>query len=61
MSIAMARPKTSRWDVVDHLKTEIEIEEYRSAVMEDGDPEVIAAAMQDIDRARELLARQNSV
>jgi DNA-binding phage protein len=34
---------------------------HRSAVMEDGDPEVIAAAMQDIDRARELLARQNSV
>ena len=51
----MGNTKTSHWDVVEHLKTEAEIEDYRSAVIDDGNPELIAAAVQDIARARRRL------
>lgn len=53
----MPNTQTSAWDVVDHLKSKAEIEEYRVAVIEDGDPELIAAAMGDIARAWQRLPR----
>ena len=44
--------KTSKWDVVDNLKSEAAIAAYLEAVYEDGDAGLIVAAMGDIARAR---------
>lgn len=46
--------KFSRYDTADYLKTETDIAAYLDAVMEDGDPALIAAALGDIARARNL-------
>lgn len=46
--------KFSRYDTADYLKTEEDIAAYLEAVMEDGDPALIAAALGDIARARNL-------
>jgi probable addiction module antidote protein len=43
--------KTTRFDVQNHLKTRKERIAYLEAVMEDGDPGLIAAALGDITRA----------
>jgi probable addiction module antidote protein len=50
----------SRYDTVDYLQTEEDMVAYLDAVMEDGDPALIAAALGDIARARNLsrLARE---
>ncbi|UES60014.1 putative addiction module antidote protein (plasmid) [Roseibium aggregatum] len=52
--------KFSRYDTADYLKTEEDIAGYLDAVMEDGDPALIAAALGDVARARNLsqLARE---
>ncbi len=52
--------KFSRYDTADYLKTEDDITAYLDAVMEDGDPALIAAALGDVARARNLshLARE---
>ncbi|WP_090538721.1 addiction module antidote protein [Halopseudomonas formosensis] len=42
----------SRYDTADYLKTEEDIAAYLEAVMEDGDPALIEAALGDIARAR---------
>jgi len=44
--------KFSRYDTADYLKTEDDIAAYLDAVMEDGDPALIAAALGDVARAR---------
>lgn len=46
--------KFSRYDTADYLKTEDDITAYLDAVMEDGDSTLIAAALGDIARARNL-------
>lgn len=46
--------KFSRYDTADYLKTEDDIAAYLDAVMEDGDPALIAAALGDVARARNL-------
>ncbi|MDR1424174.1 MAG: putative addiction module antidote protein [Azoarcus sp.] len=46
--------KFSRYDTADYLKTEDDIAEYLDAVMEDGTPALIAAALGDVARARNL-------
>ena len=46
--------KFSRYDTTDYLKTEDDITAYLDAVMEDGAPALIAAALGDIARARNL-------
>ncbi|EIY1230155.1 MULTISPECIES: addiction module antidote protein [Gammaproteobacteria] len=46
--------KFSRYDTADYLKTEDDIAAYLDAVMEDGDPVLIAAALGDVARARNL-------
>lgn len=46
--------KFSRYDTADYLKTEDDITAYLDAVMEDGDPALIAAALGDVARARNL-------
>ncbi|EIA9158991.1 putative addiction module antidote protein [Salmonella enterica] len=52
--------KFSRYDTADYLKTEADITAYLDAVMEDGDPSLIAAALGDLARTRNLsqLARE---
>jgi probable addiction module antidote protein len=44
--------ETTRWDIADHLKTDEEIAAYLEAVLEDGDPSLIAAALGDIARVK---------
>jgi probable addiction module antidote protein len=44
--------KTSRWDAVDTLKTKADIAAYLDAVLDDGDPELLKAALGDIARAK---------
>lgn len=53
----MAKIKTRKWDVVDHLKTKKDMEAYLEAVLEDGDPSLIAAALGDIARAKGGIAK----
>jgi probable addiction module antidote protein len=44
--------ETTRFDVQAHLKTREDQIAYLEAVLEDGDPSLIAAALGDIARAR---------
>jgi len=44
--------ETTRWDVVDHLKTPEDQAAYLEAAFEDGDPDLIVAAIGDIARAQ---------
>jgi probable addiction module antidote protein len=44
--------KTTRWDVVDYLKTDEDMAEYLEAAIEDGHPAVIATAIGNIARAK---------
>jgi probable addiction module antidote protein len=44
--------KTRPWDVVEHLETEEDITAYLEAVLDDGDPALVSAALGDIARAR---------
>ncbi|WP_320534394.1 addiction module antidote protein [Robbsia andropogonis] len=46
--------KFSRYDTAGYLKTEEEIAAYLDAVMEDVDPALIAAALGDVARARNI-------
>lgn len=48
----MAKTKTRHWDVIEHLKTETDMAAYLEAVLEDGDPLLITAALGDIARAK---------
>lgn len=52
-----------RWDAANYLDSEEDIAEYLAAVMEDGDPALIAAALGDIARARNMsqLARDTGM
>lgn len=50
----MSSVKFSRYDTVDYLKNEEDIANYLDAVMEDGDPALIAVALGDVARARNL-------
>lgn len=43
-----------RYDAANYLKNEDDIAAYLDAVMEDGDPGLIAAALGDIARSRNL-------
>lgn len=44
--------KTRPWDVVEHLETGEDIAAYLEAVLDDGDPALVSAALGDIARAR---------
>lgn len=46
--------KFSRYDTADYLRTEDDITAYLDAVMEDGDPSLIAAALGDLACTRNL-------
>jgi len=53
----MTKTKTKKWDVVDHLKTKKDMAAYLEAVLEDGNPALIAAALGDIARAKGGIAK----
>lgn len=55
--------KTTVWDAADHLKTPEDVAAYIEAVLEDGDPQLIAAALGDVARARGMsqLARDTGL
>lgn len=44
--------RTTKWDAANHLKTNKDIIEYLEAVLEEGDPALVAAALGDVARAR---------
>lgn len=46
--------KFRRYDAANYLKDEDDIAAYLDAVMEDGDPALLAAALGDVARARNL-------
>jgi DNA-binding phage protein len=46
--------ETSRWDTVEFLDSREAILAYLVAVFEDGDQQLIAAALNDVSRARGL-------
>jgi probable addiction module antidote protein len=48
----MAKTKTRKWDVVDHLKSDEDMVAYLEAALEEDDPSLIAAALGDIARAK---------
>lgn len=47
-----AKVKTTKWDVVDYLKTDKDMADYLDAAMEDDHPAVIATAIGNIARAK---------
>ena len=59
----MAKTKTKPWDAAEHLKTEKDMVAYLEAVLEDGDPVLIAAALGDIARAKGMteIARETGL
>jgi probable addiction module antidote protein len=46
------RLPTKRWDAADTLETKEDIAAYLDAVLEDGNPELLKAALGDIARAK---------
>ena len=51
----MPKTETLPWDMADHLKTREDIALYLEAALEDGDPKLIAATLEDIARATETV------
>ena len=48
----MPKTTTTPWDVADHLKTEEDMAAYLEAALEEGDSNLVAAALGDIARAK---------
>ncbi|MBA6098773.1 MULTISPECIES: addiction module antidote protein [Pseudomonas] len=59
----MTNIKLTKWDAVDHLKTEEGMALYLEACLEENDPALLAAALGDIARARGMaqLARDTGL
>lgn len=59
----MAKTKLSSWDPAEHLETEEDMAIYLEAALEEGEPNLIAAALGDIARARGMtqLARDTGL
>lgn len=59
----MDKIKTSIWDVSEHLENEEGVDAYLNAALEEGNPPIIAAALGDIARAKEMtqLANQSGL
>jgi probable addiction module antidote protein len=55
--------ETRRWDAAEHLDSPEAIAAYFNAALEDGDPQLIAAALGDIARAKGMsqLARDTGL
>jgi probable addiction module antidote protein len=48
----MKAPKMTRWDAADTLVSREDIAAYLDAVLEDGDPDLLKAALGDVARSR---------
>ena len=48
----MPKTTTTLWDPAEHLKTEEDMAAYLEAALEESDPNLIAAALGDIARAK---------
>ena len=48
----MRKVRTRPWDAADYLKTDADIDAYLEAALEDGDPQLITAALGDIAKAK---------
>jgi probable addiction module antidote protein len=48
--------KTTRFDIVDYLKTEKDMRRYLEGVFDENDPEFIPVALGDLARARKRMA-----
>jgi len=59
----MAKTKLLPWDPSEHLETEEDMAIYLEAALEEGEPNLIAAALGDIARARGMtqLARDTGL
>lgn len=59
----MAKTQTRTWDVTEHLETAEDMAEYLEAALEDGDPQLVAAALGDIARAKGMvqIARESGL
>ena len=44
--------KTTKWDIQDYLESPEDIASFLEAVFEDGDPQLIAAALGDVARSK---------
>ena len=53
---AAARVKTLRWDPADYLEDASDVVAYLEAALEDGDLQVIAAALGDVVRSKGMTA-----
>jgi len=49
--------KITKWDIVDHLKTEKDIAEFLETAFEEGDAEFIPMALGAVARARKLMSK----
>ena len=50
--MAAKRRTLKPWRVEAHLQTDVEIRTYLQAALEDGDPQLVAAALGDVARAK---------
>ncbi len=59
----MTKTKTRPWDAAEHLETAEDMAAYLEAVLEEGDPALVAAAMGDIARAKGItqIARETGL
>lgn len=59
----MSKENFSRYDTADYLKTDEDVVAYLDAAVEDGDPALMAAALGDVARARNMsqLARDTGM
>jgi len=48
----MTKTQTKPWDAADHLERPEDIAAYLEAALEEGDPQLLAAALGDVARAR---------
>lgn len=57
----MDKLPTSTWDAADHLKSDEDIRLYLTAAFEDGDTELIDAALSDVARVMGLTAVEGDI
>ncbi len=49
--MTIEKVEATRWDVIENLKSPEQAMAYIDAALEDGDPEMVAVAIEDIVRA----------
>ncbi|MEI6329733.1 MAG: addiction module antidote protein [Pseudanabaena sp.] len=59
----MNKVKTSLWDAAKHLETKEDMAAYLEAALEDGDPNLVVAALGDIARSKGMtnIARETGL